>query len=76
MDKSSNLIEYVGDRHGHDRRYSIDSAKIQNEIGWKPQFDFDVALKETVSWYLDNTEWWEPLADEKTLHPQPWTLDW
>ena len=76
MDKSNDLIEYVGDRPGHDRRYSIDSSKIQNEIGWKPKFDFDAALKETVSWYLDNTEWWEPLADEKTLHPQPWTLDW
>ena len=41
-----------------------------------PKFDFDNALKETVSWYLENNEWWEPLADEKTLHPQPWTLKW
>jgi len=76
MNKSNDLIEYVGDRPGHDRRYSIDSSKLQNEMGWKPRFDFDAALKETVSWYLDNTEWWQPLADEKTLHPQPWTLDW
>ena len=76
MSKSNDLIEYVDDRPGHDRRYSIDSSKIQNEIGWKPKFDFDAALKDTVSWYLDNPEWWEPLADEKTLHPQPWTLDW
>ena len=76
MNKSNDLIEYVGDRPGHDRRYSIDSSKLQNEMGWKPKFDFDAALKTTVSWYLDNTEWWEPLADEKTLHPQPWTLDW
>ena len=76
MNKSNDLIEYVGDRPGHDRRYSIDSSKIQNEIGWKPKFDFDAALKETVSWYLENTEWWQPLADEKTLHPQPWTLTW
>ena len=76
MDKSNELIEYVGDRPGHDKRYSIDASKIQNEVGWKPQFDFDNALKETVSWYLENNEWWEPLADEKTLHPQPWTLKW
>jgi len=76
MGKSDDLIEYVGDRPGHDKRYSIDSSKIQNEIGWNPKFDFDNALKETVSWYLENSDWWEPLADEKTLHPQPWTLKW
>ncbi len=76
MGKTNQLIEYVGDRPGHDKRYSIDASKIQNELGWKPQFDFDHALKETVSWYLENNEWWEPLADEKTLHPQPWTLKW
>ena len=76
MGKETKLIEYVGDRPGHDKRYSIDASKIQNELGWKPQFDFDSALKETVSWYLENNEWWEPLADEKTLHPQPWTLKW
>ena len=76
MDKSNELIECVGDRPGHDKRYSIDASKIQNEVGWKPQFNFDDALKETVSWYLENNEWWEPLADEKTLHPQPWTLKW
>jgi len=76
MGKETKLIEYVGDRPGHDKRYSIDASKIQNELGWKPEFDFDHALKETVSWYLENNEWWEPLADEKTLHPQPWTLKW
>jgi len=76
MNKPTDLIQYVGDRPGHDRRYSIDSSKIQNEIGWKPKFDFDAVLNETVSWYLQNKEWWEPLADEKTLHPQPWTLSW
>ena len=76
MGKSNNLIEYVSDRPGHDKRYSIDSSKIQNEIGWKPKYDFEQALKETVEWYLQNQDWWEPLADEKTLHPQPWTLNW
>lgn len=76
MGKSDDLIEYVGDRPGHDKRYSVDASKIQNEIGWKPKYDFDQALKETVDWYLQNQEWWEPLADDKTLHPQPWTLSW
>ena len=76
MKKSTELIEYVGDRPGHDKRYSIDASKIQKETGWKPRYQFDQALSETVKWYQNNPQWWEPLADEKTLHPQPWTLDW
>ena len=76
LEKSEDLIEYVGDRPGHDRRYSIDASKIQKITGWTPQYKFDKALEETVKWYKDNPQWWQPLADEKTLHPQPWTLDW
>jgi len=76
MKKSTELIETVGDRPGHDTRYSIDASKIQKETGWKPRYQFDQALSETVQWYQNNPQWWEPLADEKTLHPQPWTLDW
>jgi len=76
MEKSNTMIEHVGDRPGHDKRYSIDSSKIQNEIGWKPAYDFDNAIKQTVDWYLKNKDWWEPLADEKMLHPQPWTISW
>jgi len=76
MGKSNDLIEYVGDRPGHDKRYTIDSSKIQNEIGWKPAYDFDNAIKQTVDWYLKNRDWWETLADEKMLHPQPWTISW
>jgi len=76
MEKSLDLIETVGDRPGHDKRYSIDATKIENTTGWKPRYQFDQALKETVEWYQNNSQWWEPLANEKTLHPQPWTLDW
>jgi dTDP-glucose 4,6-dehydratase len=76
MEKPSTMIEHVGDRPGHDKRYSINSLKIQNEIGWKPAYDFDNAIKQTVDWYLKNKYWWEPLADEKMLHPQPWTISW
>jgi len=76
LGKPKNLIEYVGDRPGHDRRYSIDASKIQNEVGWKPKYEFEQALKETVDWYTKNQQWWEPLVDEKTIHPQPWTLSW
>ena len=75
LEKSHSMIEYVGDRPGHDKRYSIDCTKIENQIGWKPKYNFDDALKQTVTWYLQNQSWWEPLVDENTLHPQPWTIN-
>ena len=76
MNKPSDLIEFVPDRPGHDKHYSVDSSKIKNEINWIPKFNFDDALVQTVNWYIENKSWWEPLIDEKTLHPQPWTLNW
>ena len=76
LNKSKDLIEYVDDRPGHDKRYSIDASKIQKEINWKPKYDFKESLKDTVEWYEKNYSWWEPLIDEKALHPQPWTLKW
>jgi len=76
LGKPKNLIEYVDDRPGHDRRYSIDASKIQKQTGWKPKYEFEQALKETVDWYTKNQKLWEPLVDEKTIHPQPWTLSW
>jgi dTDP-glucose 4,6-dehydratase len=51
------LIAFVGDRPGHDRRYAINCDKIRNELGWTQQHDFDRGLKDTVQWYLDNVEW-------------------
>jgi len=74
MNKPHNLIEFVEDRPGHDRRYSIDASKIRKETGWNPKYQFEHALNETVKWYMQNLRWWEPLADEKTLHPKPWTV--
>ena len=59
LDKSEELIEYVTDRLGHDRRYAIDSSKIQSELGWSPQFDFENAIENTIDWYLENKNWWE-----------------
>ena len=76
LNKSNDLIEYVDDRPGHDKRYSIDASKIQKEINWKPKYDFKESLKDTVEWYDKNYSWWEPLIDKKALHPQPWTLKW
>jgi len=75
LEKPHSMIEYVGDRPGHDKRYSIDCSKIENETGWRPQYNFDDALKQTVTWYLENQSWWEPLIDDDTLHPQPWTIN-
>ena len=54
----SELIVYVEDRLGHDFRYAVDSSKLENDLGWKPQFDFDSNLKKTIKWYLDNVDWW------------------
>ncbi len=53
----SSLITYVGDRPGHDRRYSMDITKIGNELGWKPRERFDTGLRKTVKWYLDHMAW-------------------
>ena len=71
---SSDLIEVVGDRPGHDKRYSIDASKLEKATGWKPRHKFKEALEKTVNWYKTNDDWWMPLANEKTLHSQPWTL--
>ncbi|HEX2897404.1 MAG TPA: GDP-mannose 4,6-dehydratase, partial [candidate division Zixibacteria bacterium] len=55
--KREKLIQFVTDRPGHDRRYSLDSSKIRKELGWKPSHDFETALKSTVNWYLQNETW-------------------
>lgn len=57
LGKSEDLIEYVKDRPGHDRRYAIDNTKITTELGWKPEYTFEDGIKETIEWYLDNTQW-------------------
>ena len=75
LEKPNSMIEYVGDRPGHDKRYSINCSKIENQTGWTPQYNFDDALKQTVTWYLENQSWWDPLIDDDTLHPQPWTIN-
>ena len=59
LHKSEDLITYVTDRPGHDRRYAIDPTKIHNELGWLPATPFDEGIKKTIAWYLDNREWWE-----------------
>lgn len=62
MGHRSSMIERVADRPGHDRKYSIDDSKLRNELGWKPRHSLDISLNETIKWYRDHRNWWEPLA--------------
>lgn len=68
LGKSDNLIEFVKDRPGHDRRYAIDSTKIQNELGWKPEYKFESAIKHTIDWYLNNKSWWKKIISGEYQH--------
>jgi dTDP-glucose 4,6-dehydratase len=64
---SESLITFVKDRPGHDRRYAIDPSKLQKELGWKSQTDFQGGLRETIRWYRDNREWWEKVKSGEYL---------
>lgn len=57
LKKPLSLIKYVSDRKGHDLRYAIDPTKIESELGWKPKYNFDTGIKQTIQWYLDNQSW-------------------
>ena len=57
------LIEFVTDRPGHDARYAIDATRLETELGWRAQHDFDSGIVATVRWYLDNDWWWRPLRE-------------
>jgi dTDP-glucose 4,6-dehydratase len=59
------LITFVTDRPGHDRRYAINAEKIERELGWTPKESFETGLARTVDWYLDNEWWWRPLREER-----------
>ena len=61
LGKSEDLITFVKDRPGHDRRYAIDPAKIHNELGWLPQTKFEDGIAKTIEWYLANKDWWQEI---------------
>lgn len=63
-EKPNNLIEYVKDRPGHDKRYSLNSDKVKN-LGWEPLYNFDHGIEATVSWYKNNIKWWEKLLTQE-----------
>ncbi|HOP11096.1 MAG TPA: dTDP-glucose 4,6-dehydratase [Oscillospiraceae bacterium] len=63
LGKSEDLIAYVADRPGHDRRYAVNPAKSRDELGWQPSVGFEEGLKKTVQWYLGHRSWWEPILN-------------
>ncbi|MCG6958263.1 dTDP-glucose 4,6-dehydratase [bacterium BMS3Abin03] len=65
LGKSEELIEYVKDRLGHDRRYAINSSKIKKELGWSPCYKFEEAIIQTIDWYKKNKNWWESIISGK-----------
>jgi dTDP-glucose 4,6-dehydratase len=64
--RDESFVDYVEDRKGHDRRYSLDDSKIRAELGYAPHVDFDEGLTATVKWYRDNESWWRPLKAATT----------
>ena len=63
LGKSEELIEFVPDRLGHDRRYAIDPTKIKNDLGWYPETPFEKGIVLTIDWYLEHEEWMEHIVN-------------
>ena len=68
LNKSEELIQYVPDRPGHDRRYAIDNTKITTELGWSPSYTFEQGISETIQWYLDNQEWMNKIVSGEYMN--------
>ena len=69
----ASLIEYVPDRPGHDRRYAMDSTKINTELGWQPRHDLKGGLRQTIRWYLENPDWIKSISEQHTFNQ--WMAD-
>lgn len=65
LDLGTDFIEYVKDRPGHDRRYSLNTSKIKKELGFSPKYEFEAALKDTLDWYKKNRPWWEKIKNKQ-----------
>ena len=70
--KPESLKTIVPDRPGHDRRYLLDSTKIREELGWRDEIDWENGIAQTVGWYADHREWWEPLRDRAPVDEAAW----
>ncbi|MBU2567611.1 MAG: dTDP-glucose 4,6-dehydratase [Elusimicrobia bacterium] len=64
FDRDESWLEYVSDRPGHDRRYSVDSSKIRRELGWRLKYEFKETFKQTIDWYLENKNWVENVREK------------
>ncbi|MET0895495.1 MAG: dTDP-glucose 4,6-dehydratase [Acidimicrobiia bacterium] len=73
LGKPDSLKQIVPDRPGHDRRYAVDATKLRTELGWAPQVEFDTGIRDTVRWYAEHREWWEPLRDRAPVVETAWT---
>ena len=71
MELSSEQIEFVEDRPGHDLRYALDSSKLRHEMNWSESKNFNDGLDETIDWYLNNSDWWSGLGSN-ILESTPW----
>ena len=65
LGKPESLITFVTDRPGHDRRYAIDSTKVEKELGWDRTYTFEEGIKETIDWYVNNQKWIEDIKNGK-----------
>jgi len=73
LEKPENLIQFVPDRPGHDRRYSLDISKVR-KLGWKLKYGFEEALRRTITWYAKNEWWWQPLLKDRFVQlDTPWS---
>ena len=70
--KPESLKTIVPDRPGHDRRYLLDSTKIREQLGWRDEIAWEDGIAQTVAWYADNREWWEPLRDRAPVDEAAW----
>jgi dTDP-glucose 4,6-dehydratase len=70
--KPADLKTIVPDRPGHDRRYLLDSSKLRGELAWEPEIDFERGLSETVAWYAEHRDWWEPLKERAPVEETAW----
>jgi len=66
--KSEELIEFVKDRPGHDRRYAINSEKIKKQLGWEPDYSFENAMRDTINWYIKNEKWWKEIISGEYIN--------
>jgi dTDP-glucose 4,6-dehydratase len=71
-EKPAELKTIVPDRPGHDRRYLLDSSKLRRELAWEPEIDFEGGLSETVAWYTEHRDWWEPLKERAPVEETAW----